>query len=86
MRECVYVCVSVALLPIYMRFEIYTLTLTLEEIITNYLRMQKRLYVSIEFAISDVHSTHFAPRPGPNRNPLLAVCSLQLAVAQVNTV
>lgn len=41
---------------IYKRCEIYTLTLTLEEIITNYLRMQKRLYVSIEFAISDVHT------------------------------
>jgi len=39
-----------------MRSEIYTLTLTLKEIITNYLRMQKRLCVSIEFAISDVHT------------------------------
>lgn len=47
---------------IYMRSEIYTLMLTLEKIITNYLRMQKRLYVSIEFAISDVHtSLHAIP-------------------------
>lgn len=54
---------------IYMRSEIYTLMLTLEKIITNYLRMQKRLYVSIEFAISDVHtSLHTIPCTSASRN------------------
>lgn len=54
---------------IYMRSEIYTLMLTLEKIITNYLRMQKRLYVSIEFAISDVHtSLHAIPCTSASRN------------------
>lgn len=52
---------------IYMRSEIYTLMLTLEKIITNYLRMQKRLYVSIEFAISDVHTLlHAIPCTSPS--------------------